>query len=150
MSELVLKYMYEDSRYTNNMIRAIHLISKHLTQENRFNLVKTCMKGIQKEREKHPEQTYRKGIANELAEMIGVDKNTVLRWMKWPSRSLGSKSKKGIQGNNKNIATLIMISLDYAKEETLKVLKDGLTAYYEAYTIIELEIENDVTFDYLR
>lgn len=132
--------MYDDARYTNNMIRSIHLISKHLTQENRHKLVNTCIKGLIKKREKHPDQTYRKGVAHELAKMIGVEKNTILRWMKWPN---------GIQGNNKNISTLIMISLDIAKEETLKVLKDGLTEYYNAYTILELDILDDVTFDYV-
>ena len=130
--------MYTDDRYTNNMIRSINTLSKYLTPENRFNLVTVCIQGLQKEREKHPDQTYRKGVANELAKMIGVEKNTVLRWM-----------AHGIQGNNKNIFKLIMISLDHAKGETLKVLEEGLIEHNNAFFILKKEIENDVTFDNL-
>ena len=138
LSEQVLRYMYDDARFTNNMIRAINQISRYLTPEYRYKLVQTCIEGIQKERDKNPEKTYRKGIPYELAQMIGVDKNTVGRWI-----------SHGIQGCNKNIFKLIMISLDYAKEETMQVLEDGLTEHYNAYTILKLEIENDVTFEYL-
>ena len=133
-----MKYMYDDSRYTNNMIRSINRLSKYLTPEYRFKLVNTCIKGILKKREKHPDQTYRKGAANELAKMIGVEKNTVLRWM-----------AHGIQGNNKNIFKLIMISLDHAKDETLQILEEGLTEHYTAFFTLKSEIEKDITFDYL-
>ena len=114
--------MYTDDRYTNNMIRSINTLSKYLTPESRFTLVTVCIKGLQKKREKHPNQTYRKGVANELAKMIGVEKNTVLRWM-----------AHGIQGNNKNIFRLILISLDHAKDETLKVLEEGLIEHNNAF-----------------
>jgi len=120
------------------MIKAISCLSKYLTPESRFNLVNTCIRGLQKKREKHTDQTYRKGVAYELAKMIGVEKNTVLRWM-----------AHGIQGSNKNIFKLIMISLDHAKDETLKVLEDGLIEHNNAFFILKTEIENDVTFDYL-
>jgi len=130
--------MYDDSRYTNDMIRSINRLSKYLTPEYRFKLVKTCIRGILKKREKHPDQTYRKGAAYELAEMIGVEKNTVLRWM-----------AHGIQGNNKNIFKLIMISLDHAKNETLNLLEEGLKEHYDAFYKLESEIKKDVTFDYL-
>ena len=130
--------MYTDDRYTNNMIRSINCISKYLTPEYRFKLVNICIRGILKKREKHPDQTYRKGAAYELAQMIGVEKNTVLRWM-----------AHGIQGNNKNICTLIMISLDHAKNETLNLLEEGLKKHYDAFYKLESEIKKDVTFDYL-
>jgi hypothetical protein len=130
--------LYDDARYTNNMIKAISCLSKYLTPESRFILVNTCIRGLQKKREKNSDQTYRKGVAYELAQMIGVEKNTVLRWM-----------AHGIQGSNKNIFKLIMISLDHAKDETLKVLEDGLIEHNNAFFILKTEIENDVTFDYL-
>ena len=130
--------MYDDARYTNNMIKSINILAKYLTPEYRFNLVNICIQGLQKKREKHPDQTYRKGVAYELAKMIGVEKNTVLRWM-----------AHGIQGSNKNIFKLIMISLDNAKDETLQVLEDSLIEHNNAFFILKKEIENDVTFDYL-
>ena len=130
--------MYTDDRYTNNMIRSINCISKYLTPEYRFKLVNICIRGILKKREKHPDQTYRKGAAYELAQMIGVEKNTVLRWM-----------AHGIQSSNKNMFKLIMISLDHAKDETLKLLEDGITEHYDAFAMLKIEIENDVTFDYI-
>ena len=133
-----MKYLYDDARYTNNMIRSINILSKYIIPEYRFKLVNICIQGLLKKREKNPEQTYRKGAAYELATMIGVEKNTVLRWM-----------AHGIQSSNKNMFKLIMISLDHAKDETLKLLEDGIAEHYNAFAMLKIEIDNDITFDYI-
>jgi len=150
MSGLILKYVYDDERYTYDIIRAISLLKNHLNYELGSKILNICLDGISKEREKDPDKYFRKGLPNELAEKVGVNRNTILRYI-----------SKGINGSNKNMFILTMISLDYNKDETIKILEEGLNEYYtsvdeeltkkfEALEKLKLEIKSDISFNYVQ
>ena len=107
----------------------LKILCLYLTPAHRHSLILACVKGMRAEREKQPDKKHRRGIPQEIATMIGVEKQTILRWI-----------SNGIQGNNPNIFTLLIISLEYARDETIKVLEECYIEHERAYNRILTEI----------